>query len=423
MAMTGERPIRIGLLSPQSNRNLGDTATFAAAIAAYRRRLPHAELVVVVPEPVDTARILGTAAFPLYGDGVYVPPPSGEAIVDRVAPNVATARLTSMRRIYEFVRHLDAIVFTGGGQLDDFWGGAWALPFWLLTWAAAGRMRGVKVLFQAIGYDRLTSLTSRFLALSALRLAHYRSFRDEESMQMARAIGLSSLCHVTPDLAFALEWGAGERGAEAERSEPYVIVNPVSERMWTHRHDSSYPNYLDAFVVVSRQLIERGIAVKLLSTQDRMDSDALTYVADALSRDAMPNWERVHCTRLDQFMALASRAKLIVSSRLHGLILALVAGTPAVSVAVMRKMTRLMIDAGLSEYNLEIDTLHPNAMTAVVDRAIANETHLRLHVARIVSNYRRHLDEHFDRLIATGMLGESAQHQLLSAGAVETRSL
>lgn len=421
--MSSERPIRIGLLSPQSNRNLGDTATFAAAVAAYRRRLPGVELVVVVPEPAETARLFGTAGFPLYGDGAYVPIPSSDTAVDRGEPDAAPGRLASMRRVYAFLRHVDAIVFTGGGQLDDFWGGAWTLPFWVLTWAAAARFRGVKVLFHAVGYDRLTSRASRMLALSALRLAHYRSFRDAESLRMTQAIGLSGACDVIPDLAFALDWNAADDKAESPHGEPYVIVNPVSERMWTHSHDRSYADYLDAFVALSRRLLERGLAVKLLSTQDRMDADALAYVADALRKEARPNWERVHCTRLDQFVALAGRAKLVVSSRLHGLILALVAGTPAVSVAPMRKMTRVMIDAGLADFNLDMTTLRSDSLAATVDRALAEEALLRGQVAQVAGEYRRLLNENFDRLVSSGLLGERARRRFHLGGRLETRSV
>lgn len=421
--MGSEGPIRIALVSPQSNRNLGDTATFAAVVAAYRQRLPGVELVAVVPEPAETARIFGTAGFPLYGDGAYVPMPSSDAAVDCAEPNAVPRRLASMCRVYAFLRDVDAIVFTGGGQLDDFWGGAWTLPFWLLTWVAAARIRGVKVLFHAVGYDRLTSRASRVLALSALRLAHYRSFRDAESLRMTQAIGLSGACDVIPDLAFALDWNAADEKAKFRHGEPYVIVNPVSERMWTHGHDHSYDDYLDAFVALSRRLLGRGLAVKLLSTQDRMDADALAYVADALRKKSGPTWERVHCTRLDQFMALAAGAKLVVSSRLHGLILALVAGTPAVSVAPMRKMTRMMIDAGLADFNLDMATLQSDLLAATVDRALAEEVVLRRHVAQIASEYRRHLNENFDRLISTGLLGERARRRFHPGGRLETRSV
>jgi polysaccharide pyruvyl transferase WcaK-like protein len=420
--MTHDKPARIGLLSPQSNRNLGDTATFAAAVAAYRRRLPRLEIVVIVPEPAETVLLFGTAGFPLYGDGAYVPAPSSNALMDRMEPAEALGRLTSMRRVYGFLGDLDAIVFTGGGQLDDFWGGAWALPFWLLTWAAAARLRGVKVLFHAVGFDRLTSRTSRLLALSAFRLAHYRSFRDAESAQMMKAIGLSGAYEVIPDLAFALDWKSADDKAQIHDQPPYVIINPVSERMWTHRHDRSYANYLDAFVTLSRRLLDRGLAVKLLSTQDQMDSDALTYVANALAKEARPNWERVSCTELGQFMALARRAKLVVSSRLHGLILAMVAGTPPVAVAPMRKMSRMMTDAGLADFNLEMTALDSESLAATVDRALAEEARLRHHVTRIASGYRRRLDNNFDCLVSGGLLGERARRQFEAADRPDTRS-
>jgi polysaccharide pyruvyl transferase WcaK-like protein len=422
--MSSGRPIRIGLLSPQSNRNLGDTATFAAAIAAYRCRLGDVELITVVPEPVETARLFGTEGFPLYGDGPYVPATtvlteSAKLSSQRTLPG----RLRSMRRVHEFVRAVDAIVFTGGGQLDDFWGGAWNLPFWVLTWAAAARLHGVNVVFHAIGYDRLTSRASRLLALWALRLAHYRSFRDAESLQVMRALGLSGQCDVVPDLAFALEWAHAETFPADRLERPYVILNPASERMWTHRHDEpSYAPYLGAFVTLGRHLMQRGLAVKLLSTQDQMDSDALNHIETALGRSGEAALERVHCKRLDEFMTLANHATLVVSSRLHGLILAWVAGTPAVSVSPMRKMARLMADGGFSDFNLDVDKLQSDALIKVVDQALAEAPRLRQQIARLVVQYRTQLASNIDRLIASGHLGARAQSHFFHEGEFKPRS-
>lgn len=402
----------IALLSPQSNRNLGDTATFAAAIAAYRRRLPGVELVAVVPDPADSAALLGVSGFPLYGNGDYVP---AQAATTRRTPDAGKTRnmtrLASMRRVFAFTGRLDAIVFTGGGQLDDFWGGPWSLPFWMLTWIAAARARGVKVLFHAIGYDRLSSRTSRSMALAGLRLAHYRSFRDAQSLELMQAMGLRAGCDVLPDLAFALYPWADAAGGAPAGERPFAVVNPVSMRMWSQQRDESYSAYLDAFLVACRRLLDRGFHVKLASTQDKMDDDALTFVADALAAEGRSNWERVHVTRLEEFLQIAGRARLVVSSRLHGLILSLVAGTPVVSVAPMRKMSRLMIEFGLADFDVSMTGLQADALVAMIERALGDETALRRRIRATAGEYRRRLDQNFDHLASSGLLGERAQRQ------------
>lgn len=408
--MTSERPLRIALLSPQSNRNLGDTATFVAAIAAYRRRIPNVELIVVVPEPAESASLLGTAGFPLYGDGEFVPrgasAPEPQTLTTALQP---PGRMTAVRRVYAFAAKLDAIVFTGGGLLDDFWGGSWTLPFWTLVWVAAARARGARVVFHAVGFDRLTKRASRFMALTAMRLAHYRSFRDDESRRLVEALGLRAPCDVVPDLAFALDSADVGTPAKSKVNAPYVIVNPVSERMWTHASDGSYSEYLDCFVDLARRLLDRGYGVKLLSTQDRMDADALDHVARKLQADARANWEQVRVTCLDAFMALAKHAELVVSSRLHGLILPVVAGTPVVSVAPMRKMSRVMADTGMGEFNIGLAELRRDALLTIVDRALVERAELRQRVNAIVSEYRRRLNLSFDHLVSSGLLGGSTE--------------
>lgn len=408
--MPPRRPPRVGLLSPQSNRNLGDTATFAAAIAAYRSRLPGVELVTIVPEPAQSAHLLGTAGFPLYGDG-----PAVAAGRDTAWVASDGGRFAAVRRIFGFVRELDAIVFTGGGQLDDFWGGTWGLPFWLFVWTAAARLCGVRVAFHAIGYDRLSGRGSRWLALGAMRLAHYRSVRDAESREILTGMGLGAPCEVLPDLAFALEAPEGAEPASRADAVPYVVINPVSHRMWSHGQDASYEAYLKAFADLSRWLLERGLAVVLASTQDTMDAAALEAVAAQLKAEGRTGWTLRRVTRLEEFMSLAQRAQLVVSSRLHGLILSLASGTPAVSVSPMRKMTRLMHDVGLGAFNVDMAKLSTDTLIAVVERALATRPELCAQVARVSDHYRRQLGASFDFLAGPGLFGNAVQHAVRPA--------
>lgn len=423
--MTGSRDPRhaprIALLAPQTMRNLGDTATFAAAIAAYRRRMPEVDLVVVVPEPEDSARALRTGGFPLYGDGEFISFESAEAGARSGSPASSGGRLACMRRVFAFVGTCDAIVFTGGGLLDDFWGGPMLLPFWVLVWTLAARRHGVQVSFHAIGLDRLSSRWSRWMMLLALRLGHYRSFRDGQTQQMLADLGFTAPSEVLPDLAFALEHSHSLSGA-TEDDTRYVIVNPVAESMWTRGHDPLYPEYLDAFVGLCRTLLDRRIPVKLLSTQNRMDSPALAHVEAALRAEGRGGWERCEVTTLDQFMRFAGGARLIVSSRLHGLILGLVAGAPVVSVAPMRKMATLMEEVGLSDYCVPAAGLRSGELIARVERALAAERELRRQVGATVNELRRRLNAHFDRMFEHGLLGATARAQFLQDGSLATRS-
>jgi polysaccharide pyruvyl transferase WcaK-like protein len=417
------RPARVGLIAAQSIRNLGDTATLAAMISALRRRLGQVELTAVVPAPSESAPTLTTAGFPLYGDGAGVGVGEGGKHVKgaKDAP-VALGRLLSIRRIFSFSARLDAIVFTGGGLLDDFWGGPWSLPFYVFVWTAAARLRGLKVSFLAIGFDRLSACSSRWLAVNGLRLAHFRSFRDDESRRLLTSMGLRHSSEVMPDLAFALETGELDASAENPESPPYVILNPVSERMWTHLQDTSYVPYLDAFAGLARSLLDRGFAVKLLSTQDTMDAAALSYVAQKLGAVGGSNWEYRRVTQLDVFMRIARQAQLVVSSRLHGLILPLVAGTPVVSVSPMRKMSRVMIDAGLGDLNVEVAGLQGSALLAIVDRAMDERATLRRKIAATVTEYRRKLNSEFSGMIRNGLLGEAARMGFAAGGNLEPRN-
>lgn len=411
-------PIRVGLLAPQSGRNLGDTATFQSAIAAYRRRVPGVQLVAIVPEPASSARLLGTSGFPLDGKGEFVMAGSDADAALRSARRHRRGRIPAVRRIFEFARTLDALVFTGGGLFDDFWGGPWELPFWMLAWATAARSAGVPLSFHAVGFDRLNSRASRVMALRALRLAQYRSFRDEESRDLLRRIGFNQDSDVIPDLAFLASEPAVPEDPGASGIEPYVVVNPVSESMWSRERTRGYLAYLDTFAHLCEHLMSRGMGVRLASTQDKMDAGALEYVAGRLARDRRTSWEYRRTLLVGEFLQLAAGAELVVSSRLHGLILSMVAGTPVVAVSPMRKMTRLMSDVGMSTLNIDYDRLSGTALVEACDRALLERDDLRTRTEATVNRYRRTLSANFDDMVRRGRLGERARSRFDAPGGI-----
>lgn len=392
---------KVALVGLHSSRNLGDTAIFVAALEAVRARRPLAEIVVVAPDPVDSSRCLGVTSFPFYGDGAEVaatgttPVPSAPA---------AGGRLAAMWRVFRFARTVDAVVFSGGGQLDDFWGGAWQVPFWLWFWVACARLRRLPVGFLGVGLDRLSSRASRWFTLAAVRGARYCVLRDDESRQLLVRSGLQRPCDVCPDLAFGLP-PPGARAPEMPPQDRFVIVNPAASSMWAHGFDPGNEPYLQALLDLCRWLLARGVLVRMLSTQDAMDYPAMDYIAERLRSAGETGWSLHRVRSLAELFAQIAGAELVVSSRFHGLILPLVAGIPVVAVAPMRKMRRLMHDIEMQDCSLDLTDATSARLVALVEEVLQDRNRLTARAAAKVEEFRRNLAQHYDRLAATGMLG------------------
>src|SRR5690606_23594275 len=100
--------------------------------------------------------------------------------------------------------------------LDDVWGGAGAHPYALFKWTLLARVCGAKVYFASVGAGPIYSKKSERLLRAALRMASYRSFRDEDSRELVkRQLRLSDPGAVAPDLAHT-RFEKRARGADGE---------------------------------------------------------------------------------------------------------------------------------------------------------------------------------------------------------------
>ena len=389
--------VRAGLLGPYGSRNLGDTAIQMTVIKNLRARWPMIEIVGICPDPEDTACSLGIAAFPLDGHGPAAFPshPHQEVPTGGKGGEGWPAFL----RISAFVRSLDLLVVSGGGQLDDFWGGAWAHPFAMFTWAALARLWGVRVAFVGVGMDRLSNPLSRFFTLSALRLAHYRSFRDTGTLAALRALGLRAPSRVCPDLAFGLEPDNTAEGP-ISASEPFVAINPISVNTWAHGGDHRHEAYMRHLAAACSWVLKQGLRLRIVCSQDSMDRPTAVRLAGLIQPGFADRIELRDAMRVPDFLEQVRGARVVVASRLHGAILSLVTGAPVVAVSPLRKLTQLMSDIGLARYSVELQDFSAGDLVERIRAALDNGSDLRRDIKQRTQAYCAVLSQTYDDVLA-----------------------
>lgn len=396
-------PLRVGLLGPYSSRNLGDTAIQMAVIENLRTRRPKLMIVGICPDPKDTARSLSIPAFPLDGCGSSMTPVELDETLQTQGKVTAGERVLAWWRgpirIAGFVRSFDLLIVSGGGQLDDFWGGTWSHPFAMFTWSALARLYGVRVAFVGVGLDRLSNRLSRFFALSALRLAHYRAFRDAGALATLESLGLRALSHLCPDLAFSFI-SDETSGRSLLNSDPYVAINPISAETWTHGGDNRHDIYLQHLAAVCDWIAARGLRVRVVCSQGKMDRPVAVRLAEMVQPRFSARIELCDAPRVLDFLAQVRGAQVVIASRLHGAILSLVSGVPVVAISPLPKVAQLMDDVGLSDYCVELQNFIAAALIDRISAALDHRPGLQRQVRERTQAFRAGLAQIYDDILA-----------------------
>lgn len=387
--------VKVGLLGMYGSANLGDTAIQQVMLAELGRRRPDVSFVGLSSSPEDVARTFGIPGYPATGLGRLVLPgqiPDG-------APAPRGGRLTALRNIFRAAGGLDMIVVSGGGQLEDFWGGPWAQPFRLLSWAASTRVRGRALAAFGVGVDELRSPLSERFARTAVRLAQVRYFRDADSRErICGPNGTSPAAGVAPDPAFGLRDLPGPPGDGSHDAAPVAVLSPVSDAAFGTVGDDAYDRYLTSLAAAGDALVRDGLRVRFVCSQTTMDPPVAEEVTGRMSES--DGVELPEVTDVDGFLEAVSGARVVVASRLHAIILSAVAGRPVVAVSPSRKADRQMADLELEGWCLDMRTAEPDQLVDLARRAADHHEPLATQVQARVRSLREGLDRAFDDLAA-----------------------
>jgi polysaccharide pyruvyl transferase WcaK-like protein len=439
--------LTFALLSPCGFGNLGDAAIQDAMIASIRLRSPDARILGITLNPRDTEQRHGIATFPISveaqqhcagtnsicdgGDAKQVAFQnrphviSGlfgllRAILRSVLPKPLRAGLRTMwggfGTMWQEARHLaaafrwlqsvDVLVFSGGGQLDDFWGGPFGHPLALFKWALLAKMRRARVLFMSVGYGTLESRWSRLLTRWALSLADYCSYRDAGSRALMMRAGVGRVDPVVPDLAYSRS--AGTRPTPFLGAVRRVGISPISycdPRSWPIRDARIFEDYLKRLTEAAAWLIDTGRELVFFASAGA-DQRVVTEMVDQVSTRIAPEQRSLirHAAVLtvDDFLEQAAAVDVVVASRLHGLLLSHLVGTPTIAVSYERKVDVLMDAMEQGVYNLNIEAF---SLTAF-QRAFAaleggwRTAHDGLLAKR--AEYRGLLEYQYDQVLCNG---------------------
>ncbi|HSR99638.1 MAG TPA: polysaccharide pyruvyl transferase family protein [Kofleriaceae bacterium] len=438
------RSLRVAFVSPSGLGNLGDAAIIDSFVAGIRRRQPGAEIVGFTLNPADTevrhgvdAYTCGAFSLPHYtirraprmtpaaaaassagapgedaGDeGDEAVPPLRRlrravaaipgARQGRRAVSMAVAEVRHRREVAARLEGFDHVVASGGGQLDEFWGGPFGHPYTLYRFSRAARRAGAQFAVLSVGTGTLATPLGRRFVRRALESASYRSFRDARSRELAAPAGAVESDLVVPDLAYGLPVAEEVRPARGRRLIGVAPMCYADPRVWPRPDAERYGRHLSTMAAIAARAVRDGHEVAMFGT-DRPDA-APVEECHALAVAQLTGDERarlrVHpLDSVGPLMALLGSCDAVVAARFHGVLLAHVVGCPVIAVSHERKVATLMSELGHEAYCAPIDELDPAAASARLAEVLADRDAISAHIREVAAEYRRRVDAQFDRV-------------------------
>ncbi len=387
---------KVGLFGILGSGNSGNDASMETVLDYLAAAHPDAIVDAMGGGTPDQMRVrYGIAITPLYWYSKY----EGRLSGPMAAPVKALGKGLDVFRTMSWVRRHDVVIMPGTGPLElTLPVRPWGYPFTLLVVALAGRIFRTKVALVSVGAGPVRQRTSRWLSNATARLACYRSYRDEHSLEAMRARGIdTSRDRVYPDLVFGVPtppYQPGDLRVVGVGVMAYYGGN--DDRAGAAEIHSSYVQKMTQF---TSWLVNSGHRVQLFGGDSKFDWDVADQVLAAVRRerpDLGP--AAVSAERADSYadlMRLMSPIGTVVATRYHNVMCALKLCKPTISLGYSQKFVELMTDMGLAEFNLSANSFSVAQLIEQFEAVKTRHAELRQRMADANAANMRALDDQF----------------------------
>jgi len=390
---------RIALFGLFGTGNFGNDASLEVMLSFLQQRIPHADICCICGNPENVQRDFGIRAARI----TYRPRREWVTKLNKALCDIPREGISLIRGIAE-LRRLDLLIVPGTGILDDFGTGPRGMPYALFRWSILARLMGKKMLFVSIGAGPIVHPVSRYLMKSAARMASYRSYRDAISRDYMKMIGLDvGNDAIVPDIAFDLP--PSPKSTTNDRRRGTVGIGLMSYNGWHDNLETKtdiYDRYLNNMSRFAAFLLSEGYAIRILAG-DEYDQKAIDALLQKLpdtavkGPDAAVLAEPAHSIHdvLDQI----ADTDVVVASRYHNVVAALIANKPTLSIGYAAKNDALLTQMGLAEYCQHIEKLDVDLLINQFQSLMQNREHLCQQIQERQNIFRECLSGQKDRLL------------------------
>jgi polysaccharide pyruvyl transferase WcaK-like protein len=383
--------------------NFGNDITLQTILHHLRLRYPDARVACVCSGPEALAASHKIEAVPIGRQ--FIKPWKLRTRLVRLLRKIligVPSELCRWPAVFRTVKGADMLIIAGTGLLTDSCGLTGFGPYSLFKWSLAAKLLGCEVLFVSVGAGPISSRLGKFFVKSALSVADFRSYRDEASMACLKGIGFrTDGDRVCPDLVFSLPEIAMPDPQEKYGGRPIVGLGVMTYAgMYGAQKpsDAKYLEYLNNLVVFAEWLLAHDYRIRLL-IGDATDSSVLKEFK-ALLRASFKEYDEERildqaALSVEQLLPQIAATDIVVATRFHNLLLALVLHKPVIAISFHYKCTSLMSDMGLAEYCHDINHMNAGRLIQQFQALEKNAEKLKPLIRQRVEQSRKALDEQY----------------------------
>ncbi len=404
MEKSYKKPKRICFFGHFGSPNLGNEITFQTVLYHVRRLLPESEVACICTEPEALAAAQKIETVPI--SRTFVKPGRLRTRLARLLRKVFIGLPSEPWRwvgAFKTLRGADALIIPGTGLVTDAYGlMAWG-PYNLFKWSLIASVCRCKVLFVSVGAGPVYSAVGKYFVKSALSLADFRSYRDNASLEYLKGIGFSTNNdRIYPDLVFGLPETMLPQNCDRRDKRSIVglgVMPYAGKYSVANPSDTIYQEYLKSLVTLVEWLLARDYNIRLLIGEASDTSASEQF--NSLLRASMGHYDEDRLIdqpagSVEQLLAQIAATDMVVATRFHNVLLALVLNKPVISISFHHKCASLMKEMGLSEYCQDISHINADRLIEQFQELQSNAQKLKPLIRQRVEQSRKALDEQYN---------------------------
>jgi polysaccharide pyruvyl transferase WcaK-like protein len=387
--------------------NIGNDTSLEATLYHVKKYRPQANVICVCNGPGEVSRRFGIQALPMSGHEADKQTARGAlSRIKRAWLRLMDEVLFWLQRPRWF-RPGDKFIVAGSGGVDDY--GVtrpWHRPYVLYKWCKVAKMGGAQVVFLSTGAGPIRNRANKFLMLKALRMADYRSYRDQAAFNYLHSIGYdTSVDRLYPDLVFSLP-KASLSIPKKSPSTPTVVglglINYYGHQYEPGVGERIYQDYVSKIKHFAAWLLHEGYIIRVLSG-DRSDRWPAQDLVESVSKEGKPDWrERLivqEMTDVNELFNQIAETDLVVASRFHNVLCALMLERPVISLSYHEKNDFLMKEMGLAHYCQHIEHFTNERLIEQFRSCIHETEQIVCRIHDQLDNYRNLLEEQYKAIL------------------------